>query len=236
MGETLNVCCTHIAQIKRLKLSIFHGNLDKLIAKDADVEEYFKMNKQKEEAVKFAFPAPGPLEGVKSLSRAIIKMDNCTFTYPGNTKPTIENVSFKVSLVSRVGVCGKNGEGKSTAIKLLTGENIPQEGSVYKHPSVRLSYLAQHSFDTINNHPEKTANEYIRWRFEIPGEDREAIKKKTTTLTEEEEQELFKSYKFQFKNPESEMTIVSGVVKGLTGLRKKERDGSSWYQVEWVGK
>merc|ERR1711937_108664 len=107
---------------------------------------------------------------------------------------------------------------------------------VYKHPGVRLGYLAQHSFDTIDNHPTKTANEYIRWRFEIPGEDREAIKKKTTTLTEEEEQELFKSYKFQFKNPESEMTIVSGVVKGLTGLRKKEKDGSSWYQVEWVGK
>merc|ERR1712203_314798 len=118
--------------------------------------------------------------------------------------------------VSRVGVCGKNGEGKSTAIKLLTGENIPQEGSVYKHPSVRLGYLAQHSFVTINNHPEKTANEYIRWRFEIPGEDREAIKKKTTTLTEEEEKELFKSYKFQFKNSEGELTTVSGVVSGLT--------------------
>merc|ERR1719284_2094406 len=90
-------------------------------------------------------------------------------------------------MVSRVGVCGKNGEGKSTAIKLLTGENIPQEGTVYKHPSVRLGYLAQHSFDTINNHPDKTA-----------------------TLTEDEEQELFKSYKFQFKNSEGEMTTVSG--------------------------
>merc|ERR1711937_325783 len=78
--------------------------------------------------------------------------------------------------------------------------------------------------------------EYIRWRFEIPGEDREAIKKKTTTLTEEEEQELFKSYKFQFKNSEGEMTTVSGIVSGLTGLRKKEKDGSFHYQVEWSGK
>merc|ERR1711937_1079754 len=120
----------------------------------------------------------------------------------GSTVPTIEDITFQVSLVSRVGVCGKNGEGKSTAIKLLTGENIPQEGSVYKHPSVRLGYLAQHSFDTINNHPEKTANEYIRWRFEIPGEDREAIKKKSTTLSEEEKQEMFKSYTFSFKNAE----------------------------------
>merc|ERR1712139_511020 len=114
----------------------------------------------------------------------------------GNSKPTIEGVSFKVSMVSRVGVCGKNGEGKSTAIKLLTCENIPQTGSVWKHPSVRLGYLAQHSFDTINDHPDKTANEYIRWRFEIPGEDREAIKKASTILDEGEEKQMLKSYTF----------------------------------------
>merc|ERR1712232_851518 len=162
-----------------------------------------------------------------------IKMENCTFTYPGNTKPTIENVSFKVSLVSRVGVCGKNGEGKSTAIKLLTGENIPQEGSVYKHPGVRLGYLAQHSFDTIDQHPTKTANEYIRWRFEIPGEDREAIKKKTTTLSEEEEKELSKSYTFMLKDEEDKPFKKVGVVEGLTGLRKKEKDGSFIYQVKF---
>merc|ERR1712151_1269641 len=231
-----NACCTHIAQFKRLKLSIFYGNLDALIKQDAEVEEYFKMNKQKEEAVKFSFPAPGNLEGVKSRSRAVIKMENCTFTYPGNTQPTIENVSFKVSCASRVGVCGKNGEGKSTAIKLLTGENIPQEGSVYKHQAVRLGYLAQHSFDTINNHPNKTANEYIRWRFEVPGEDREAIKKKTTTLDEAEEEQMLKSYTFQFKSAEGTITKMSGVVQSLTGLRKKEKDGSLTYQVKWAGK
>merc|ERR1712151_99724 len=231
-----NACCTHIAQFKRLKLSIFYGNLDALIKQDAEVEEYFKMNKQKEEAVKFSFPEPGPLEGVKSRSRAVVKMDNCTFTYPGNTKPTIENVSFKVSLVSRVGVCGKNGEGKSTAIKLLTGENIPQLGSVYKHSAVRLGYLAQHSFDTINDHPDKTANEYIRWRFEIPGEDKEAIKKKTTTLNEAEEAQMLKTYTFQFKDTEGTITKVSGVVDSLTGLRKKEKDGSFSYEVRFSGK
>merc|ERR1719163_1681079 len=181
------------------------------------------MDKLKEDAVKFAFPEPGFLEGVKSRTRAVVKMEHCTFSYPGNAKPTIEDVSFKVSMASRVGVCGKNGEGKSTAIKLLTGENIPQEGTVYKHPSVRLGYLAQHSFDTINNHPEKTANDYIRWRFEIPGEDREAIKKKTTTLNEEEEKEMLKTYTFVFKDREGNPLKVGGVVDSLTGLRKKEK-------------
>jgi elongation factor 3 len=235
--ETLNVCCTHILQIKRLKLNIFDGNLDELIKQDAAVEEYFKMDKQKEDAVKFTFPEPGNLDGVKSRGRAIIKMQNCTFTYPGNTKPTIEDVSFQVSLSSRVGVCGKNGEGKSTAIKLLTGENIPQVGTVYKHPGVRLGYLAQHSFDTIDQHPNKTANEYIRWRFEIPGEDREAIKKKTTTLSEEEETQMRQTtYTFTIKDEQDTPIKVSGVVDSLTGLRKKEKDGSFSYQIKFAFK
>merc|ERR1712051_607473 len=146
------------------------------------------------------------------------------------------DVSFKVSMASRVGVCGKNGEGKSTAIKLLTGENIPQEGIVYKHPGVRLGYLAQHSFDTINNHPDKTANEYIRWRFEIPGEDREAIKKKTTTLSEEEEAQMLKTYTFTFNDAEGNPIKLVGVVESLTGLRKKEKDGSFSYQIRFSGK
>merc|ERR1712117_766456 len=232
--DTLNACCSHIAMIKRLKLCTFYGNLNALIAQDAEVEEYFKMDKQKQDAVKFAFPEPGALDGVKSRTKAVIKMERCTFTYPGNAKPTIEDVSFSVSMASRVGVCGKNGEGKSTAIKLLTGENIPQEGSVYKHPGVRLGYLAQHSFDTIDQHPNKTANEYIRWRFEIPGEDREAIKKKTTTLSEEEEKEMLKPYTFLLKDAEGKMYKKTGVVEGLTGLRKKEKDGTFIYQVRFA--
>ena len=85
-------------------------------------------------------------------------MENCTFTYPSNKKPIIEHVSFMVSFVNRVGVCGKNGGGKSTAIMLLTGDNIPHLGTVYMHPAVWLGYSAQQSFDTINDHPDKTSN------------------------------------------------------------------------------
>merc|ERR1711920_327610 len=79
-----------------------------------------------------------------------------------------------------------------------------------------------------------TANEYIRWRFEIPGEDREAIKKKTTTLSEEEEAQLSKSYTFMLKDEEDKPFKKMGVVEGLTGLRKKEKDGSFIYQVKFA--
>merc|ERR1712107_260518 len=55
-------------------------------------------------------------------------------------------------------------------------------------------------------------------------------------MGEEEEKELFKTYKFQFKNDEQEVITVSGVVASLTGLRKKAKDGTFTYQVTWSGK
>merc|ERR1711948_17440 len=76
----------------------------------------------------------------------------------------------------------------------------------------------------------------IRWRFEIPGEDKEAIKKKTTTLSDEEAAQMLKTYTFQFKDTEGNPVKVSGVVDSLTGLRKKEKDGSFSYQVRFSAK
>ena len=69
---TLNACCTRIAQIKRLKLTTGHGNLDALIAKGADGEEYLKMDKVKEDAVKFTFLEPSALE-VGSRCRPLVQ-------------------------------------------------------------------------------------------------------------------------------------------------------------------
>ena len=61
---------------------------------------------------------------MKSKDKALMKMGNCDFTYPGNTTPTIVNITVQVSLSSRVALLGPNGVGKSTLIKLLVGDNV----------------------------------------------------------------------------------------------------------------
>jgi ABC-type multidrug transport system fused ATPase/permease subunit len=63
-------------------------------------------------------PEPGFLEGVKSKDKAILKVQNMSFTYPGAAKPQISGVSLQVSLSSRVACIGPNGAGKSTLIKV----------------------------------------------------------------------------------------------------------------------
>lgn len=78
-----------------------------------------------------------------------MKMVNCFFTYPGNTVPTLFDITIQVSLKSRVGCVGENGAGKSTMIKILTGELVAQQGDTWKHPNARVAYVAQHAFHHI---------------------------------------------------------------------------------------
>ncbi len=49
----------------------------------------------------FRFPKPGQLPGITSKGKAIMKMNDITFTYPGAEKAQLNNVSIQVSL-SRV--------------------------------------------------------------------------------------------------------------------------------------
>jgi len=125
-----------------------------------------------------------------------MKMAKCTFTYPinrkennGNGIPTLFDISIQVSLSSRVACVGENGAGKSTMIKLLVGEIEPEIGDVWKHPNARIAYVAQHAFHHIEQHLQKTPNEYIRWRYANDGEDKESLVK----VSERSERALMKT-------------------------------------------
>ncbi len=66
----------------------------------------------------FHFPNPPP------LNPPVLGLFNCTFAYSG-MRPLFKDVNFGVDLSTRVSIVGPNGVGKSTFIKLLTGELTP---------------------------------------------------------------------------------------------------------------
>jgi elongation factor 3 len=117
----LNDCCTDILQIDRLKLHQFRGNLDRFISQNPDARAYFSL---KESKLKFKFPQPGPIEGVKSRSKALMKIANATFTYPCNTVPTLFNITVQVSMASRVGCVGENGAVRFFSVSFLSGAHM----------------------------------------------------------------------------------------------------------------
>ncbi|MFY9154277.1 MAG: ABC-F family ATP-binding cassette domain-containing protein [Prolixibacteraceae bacterium] len=55
-----------------------------------------------------------------------------------------KRISLLVSPKDRIGLVGKNGAGKSTMLKILAGQQIPNEGVVSVPSDVRLGYLPQH--------------------------------------------------------------------------------------------
>merc|ERR1719487_231694 len=113
-------------------------------------------------------------------------MNNVTYQYPTKDKPTIMDVSLTVSQVSRVAVIGANGAGKSTAIKVLVGEQKPTEGAIWKAAGLRLAYVAQHAFHHLEKHMQSTPTQYIMWRF-AGNDDKESIEFKSAGLSVDEE-------------------------------------------------
>merc|ERR1719410_3175144 len=148
----LNDVRNHIIEISDLKLSIFKGNHSAFVKVRPEARAYFELKSNK---LKFHFPKPGPIEGVKSKGKALIKVVDVSFKYPRNDKVTIEKATVQVSLSSRVACIGPNGAGKSTLIKCLTGEVQPTTGTVWQHPNARIGYIAQHAFHHIEQHKDK---------------------------------------------------------------------------------
>jgi elongation factor 3 len=164
-----------------------------------------------------------------------MKMTNITFTYDSAPKPQLEKVTVRVSLSTRAACIGANGAGKSTMIKLLTGELEPGKGSgdVWRHPNCRVAYVAQHAFHHIEKHLEKTPNEYIRWRYEH-GSDKEGLEKITAKMSAEEEAALKNPIQIDVKTEDGKMHTLKLVFKRFTdGRRVIGKDKEPSYEIQW---
>lgn len=183
----------HVIHYERFKLKRYRGKLSEFVKRVPSAKSYYELGASEME---FKFPEPGFLEGVKTKAKAIVRVNNMTFQYPGTSKPQIQDITFQCSLGSRIAVIGPNGAGKSTLVNVLTGELIPTGGDVYQHENIRIAYIKQHAFAHIDHHLDKTPSEYIQWRFQT-GEDRETMDRANKIVTEEDEKAMDKIYKIE---------------------------------------
>ncbi|KAK2592146.1 [NU+] prion formation protein 1 [Conoideocrella luteorostrata] len=204
------------------KLACYKGNLNAFVALRPEAKAYYTLSASN---VQFKFPPPGILTGVKSQTRAIIRMTNVSFTYPNAPKPSLSDVSCQLTLSSRVAIIGPNGAGKSTLIKLLTGETIPSSGKVEKHPNLRIGYIKQHALEHVEMHLEKTPNQYLQWRY-ANGDDREVHMKQTRVLSDKDREQMDKW--IDMKDGKSAKQVES-----LVGRQKYKK--TFQYEVKWRG-
>jgi elongation factor 3 len=183
----------HVIHYERFKLKRYRGNLSNFVSKVPSAKSYYELGASEME---FKFPEPGFLEGVKTKAKAILKVTNMTFQYPGTPEPQIQDINLQCSLGSRIAVIGPNGAGKSTLVNVITGELIPTKGEIYQHENIRIAYIKQHAFAHIDHHLDKTPSEYIQWRFQT-GEDRETMDRANKVITEEDENAMNKIYRIE---------------------------------------
>lgn len=59
------------------------------------------------------------------------------------THSLFSGLTLQIGARSRLGLIGRNGCGKSTVLKIMTGQLQPEEGSIYRAPGMRVNYLSQ---------------------------------------------------------------------------------------------
>jgi len=71
----------------------------------------------------------------------MLNIHNLSISFSGEY--LFENVTFKIGAGDRVGLVGKNGAGKSTMLKLLSGDLDPDTGSMAIEKDIKIGFLRQ---------------------------------------------------------------------------------------------
>ncbi|MEE2567199.1 ABC-F family ATP-binding cassette domain-containing protein [Hyphobacterium marinum] len=101
----------------------------------------------------FTFPDPQ-----KRMAPPIIRMEGTEAGYePG--KPVLRDLDLRIDPDDRIGILGRNGEGKSTLAKLISGRLDPMDGHLRKHKKLDIAYFAQHQMDALP--PEVSAYQHV---------------------------------------------------------------------------
>ncbi len=113
--------------------------------KEACEKKYIAVEKPVDYRVKFVLKGQG-------VDRALggITMSEVSFSYDAEDREKsgrthlLTNVEFGADCGSRICVVGANGSGKSTFLKLLTGELAPTEGEIRRTPGLKVQMFSQH--------------------------------------------------------------------------------------------
>lgn len=80
------------------------------------------------------------------LGKDVVELINCSVAYPsatGQDKQVLTDITWNIGPGERTGILGENGAGKSSLLKLITGEIQPTSGRVKTGKTVRVATLSQ---------------------------------------------------------------------------------------------
>lgn len=108
------------------------------------------------------FEWPEPPRGGDEVMRAE-DLGKTWITPEGKEKLVFKGASALVKRLDRIAVVGVNGAGKSTFMKIITGQTDATSGKYQLGPSIEVGYFSQNSLDVL--HPENTILEEVQSRI-----------------------------------------------------------------------
>ena len=93
---------------------------------------------------------------LKYHSYHLVELKDVALSYNGTA--VCENVAFSIHQGDRISLCGKNGSGKSSLLKLILGEKISFQGEVRLGANLKISYVSQdtsHLRGTLSDYAKK---------------------------------------------------------------------------------
>lgn len=94
--------------------------------------------------VEFYFPACG------KIPPPVLMIQNISFRYSDKSPWIYKDLELGIDLDSRIALVGPNGCGKSTFLKLICGEVIPQDGLIRRHSHLRIARYHQHLHEALD--------------------------------------------------------------------------------------
>lgn len=95
-----------------------------------------------EPVISFTFPEP------MIIPDPVIELKNVAIGY--DKQPVLNNLNLSIQFGAKIGLLGRNGEGKTSLIKLLAGKLSPLEGRMDTGPRLKIGYFSQDLTDELN--------------------------------------------------------------------------------------
>lgn len=166
----------------------YHSRQKKLARINKQLDELEREKLPAEKKINFSFSSAAEPRG---KARLFLEAKNISLSFA--SKDLFADFSGKISTKDRILITGPNGCGKTSLLKILTGELLPSKGQLTVNPRIRPAYMGQiFSFADENN--------------DLLSE----IKMADPGLTEERSRNLLAGYGFRDNDVHKKLAVLSG--------------------------
>ena len=122
------------------------------------------------------------IQAANKSGKNVYILKDCAVKYPGSEEYILKNINLDIHKGDKIGIFGANGQGKSTLINAVVGDEVAytswgkagtEELRVYEHESLPFRLIDSMGFEASSKRQHKAVNAVKRWSRDCAKEGRE---------------------------------------------------------------